>query len=266
MQKAKDQTTSGIDLSIEAILEKLNEKCVQLEIANQRLASIRYAFDHTLQEPMRKIQIFSDLILKKDPGDLSNESMYFLERIMHTSKNLQLLIQDMLEYFNIDEISEKKQLLSLNTIVDAETCLWQKIIPPNKAVVSRGNLHNVMIMPLQFRLLLNNILSNAIKFSSHHPTPYIAIKSQIVEEDKTNGSMQTPRKKYCRISVQDNGAGFKNQYKDYIFGLYNQLDPKREGTGMGLAICKKIAENHNGFIVATGKENNGAQLDIYIPA
>jgi len=266
MQKANNQTTSGIGLNIEAILEKLNEKCIQLEIANQRLASIRYAFDHTLQEPMRKIQILCDLALKKDQGNLSDESREFFERIMRTSNNLQALVKDMLEYFNIDEITEKKQLLSLTTIIDSETSLWQKSILPHKAVVSYDNLHDIMIKPVQFGLLVNNILSNAIKFSSHERTPYVIIKSKMVEEEEVDGTMQTLSRRYCRISVQDNGVGFNNRYKDYIFGFYNRLDRKREGTGMGLAICKKIAENHNGFIVATGEENNGAQLDIYIPA
>jgi two-component system CheB/CheR fusion protein len=143
------------------------------------------------------------------------------------------------------------------------------------AVIEIGQLCEANINPLQFRQVMNNLVANALKFSKSGVPPHIIIKSKIgegVQFQNENaglaGGRLSPQKKYCHLSVSDNGIGFDPIYKDQIFEVFQRLYGKDEypGTGIGLAIVKKIVGNHNGVITATSEPDKGATFDIYIPA
>ena len=124
------------------------------------------------------------------------------------------------------------------------------------------------IIPFQFRQLLFNLISNSLKFSNPAQPSYIKIKSEIAQGIKLNNAKLSAEKKYCHITVSDNGIGFEQQYSEKIFEVFQRLHGKNEynGTGIGLSIVKRIVENHNGIITANGELNKGATFDIYIPA
>jgi len=124
------------------------------------------------------------------------------------------------------------------------------------------------IIAFQFRQLMHNLIGNALKYSKPKHPPHIIIKSRIVKGSKLNNKKLSPDKNYCHITVQDNGIGFEPQFSERIFEVFQKLHGKEEyeGTGIGLAIVKKIVENHNGIITTTSKLNKGATFDIYIPS
>ncbi len=124
------------------------------------------------------------------------------------------------------------------------------------------------IIPFQFRQLLDNIISNALKFAKPDLPSHIIIKSRIIKGSKVNNENLISEKEYCHITITDNGIGFEPEYKEHIFELFKRLHDKEKinGTGIGLAIVKKVIENHKGFITATSAPNKGASFDIYIPA
>jgi signal transduction histidine kinase len=126
----------------------------------------------------------------------------------------------------------------------------------------------VKIIPFQFRQLLYNLISNSIKFSKEKDHPHIKIESEIDSGKKFNIDKLSKEVTYCHISISDNGIGFEPQYSEKIFEVFQRLHGKHEysGTGIGLAIVKKIVENHNGVVTASGELNKGATFDIYIPA
>lgn len=135
------------------------------------------------------------------------------------------------------------------------------------ATIETSDLCELSIIPFQFRQLLHNLLSNSLKFSRPGQPPHITIKNRIVHGAEVESGGFLEERKYCNISVSDNGIGFDQQYSDKIFEVFQRLHGRAEydGTGIGLAIVKKIVENHNGIITARGELNKGATFDIYIP-
>lgn len=152
---------------------------------------------------------------------------------------------------------------------------FEEVILQKKAIIEVTNLGNATIIQFQFRQLLQNLISNSLKFSKTNIPPYIIVKSEVATGNELNNAWLQDRqekllsqKKYCHITFTDNGIGFDPQYKERIFEVFQRLHSFDEytGTGIGLAICKRIIENHNGIITATGKLEEGVRFDIYIPA
>jgi signal transduction histidine kinase len=150
----------------------------------------------------------------------------------------------------------------------------EEMIHEKKGVIETTHLGEANVNPSQFRQVINNLITNALKFSRPGVPPHIAIKSTIAEGSQLqnenpdlSGSSLSPNKNYCHINFTDNGIGFDPQYKDKIFEVFQRLHDENSysGTGIGLAIVKKIVEYHNGIITATGEVNKGARFDIYIP-
>ena len=135
------------------------------------------------------------------------------------------------------------------------------------ATLTIGQMCEVNIVPFQFRQLMLNLIGNALKFSKTDVPPHIIIKSIIEKGSKLNNEKLLSEKKYCHITVMDNGIGFENQYAEKIFGVFQRLHGKQEyiGTGIGLAIVKKIVDNHNGIITTDSELGRGATFNIYLP-
>lgn len=246
---------------------ELEQKNAELEQMNKELQSFAYISSHDLQEPLRKIQTFATQIIEKESDNLSDFGKDKFQRMQNAAKRMQTLINDLLSYSrtNIQErIFEKTDL---SKIIDEVEEDLKEELELKKAVIKKGQTFKVDLIPFQFRQLLYNLVSNSIKFSKPELFPVIKINCEIIKGSALGNKKAKDTIDYCHISISDNGIGFDQQYSAKIFEVFQRLHGKLEytGTGIGLAIVKKIVENHNGFITASGEQNKGATFNIYIP-
>ena len=246
----------------------LESKNNQLLGINAELASFAYVASHDLQEPLRKIQTFCSRILEKEYDNMSETGKSNFSRMQIAAKRMQALIQDLLIYSRTNTSERNFEHINLNEIVEEVKEDLREELQQKKATIAVTNMCDLNVIRFQFRQLLTNLISNSLKFSSPEKLPHIEIKSEIVEGVKLKNDKLLPDIKYCHISFSDNGIGFEQQYSEKIFDLFHRLHtkPEHQGTGIGLAIVKKIVDNHNGIISAEAKENIGATFNIYIPA
>ncbi len=246
---------------------ELEKKNAELEKMNKELESFAYISSHDLQEPLRKIQIFSSRIMEKDADTLSDTCKDYFGRMQASAKRMQVLIEDLLAYSRSGNIEKVFNVTSLNTIVDEVTEDLKDEIAERNATIEVGKLCEVRIIHYQFRQLLQNLISNSLKFHNPEVPLRITLESKHCEDSVRNSLQLSPDKEYCHITISDNGIGFDPQYSDKIFELFQRLHCKTEykGTGIGLSIVKRIVDNHNGIITAHGEPGKGATFNIYIP-
>lgn len=247
---------------------ELEQKNNELEEMNKELQSFAYISSHDLQEPLRKIQTFASQIMDKESESLSENGKDKFRRMQNAAQRMQTLINDLLAYSrtNIQERVFIKTDLS-QIIKEVKEDLTEELEQQN-AVIEIEKTSKVDIIPFQFKQLLYNLISNSLKFSNPEIPIVIKIKSKIALAEELDNEKLIPTKKYCHIQVSDNGIGFESQYNKKIFEVFQRLHgrDRYNGTGIGLAIVKKIVENHNGIITASGIHNKGATFDIFIPA
>ncbi len=245
--------------------EEKENRAAELIIANKELMAFTYISSHDLQEPLRKIQIFASIILENE--QLSEEGIYNFNRMQMTARRMQQLIDDLLSFSRVNTTELQFEKTSLNHIIEDIKAELQETILEKQAVIEYSDLGTAKIIPFQFRQLMYNLISNALKFSKNGKPSHINIKKKIVKGHLANIDKLSPNKNYYHIMVQDNGIGFEPHFNERIFGVFQKLHGKEayEGTGIGLAIVKKIVENHKGIIIATSKLNRGARFDIYLP-
>ena len=273
------QNKERIDRSAELIIankelafqnKEKEKRAIELSVANKELQSFTYISSHDLQEPLRKIRVFLTRILEEEKEALSLNGKNYLSKIHQAAERMQQLIRDILAFSQLNTLEKEFKPTDLNVIVKQVLVEFKEVLLEKKADVQCGPLCKANIIPFQFHFLIHNLVDNAIKFSKPKIPLKITIKSRIVKASKLN--LQIPGKlafrNYCHITFSDNGTGFEPQYKDRIFEVFQKIHDKAlfGGTGIGLAIVKKIVDNHQGLIVATGKLNKGATFDIYIPA
>ena len=270
LAKAVEQRTGELSAANEELQQK-NEELVKM---NKELESFNYISSHDLQEPLRKIQTFANRILGKEHAILSDKGKNDFSRIKDAASRMQTLIEDLLAYSRTNINDRQFENTELNAIVEETKKELAVTIEEKKALIETGDLQKIYINPSQFVQLMNNLMGNSLKFSKPDVPPHITIKSVTApgsllqnEIPELTGRL-SPQKEYCHISISDNGIGFDPRYKEQIFEVFQRLYGKDEypGTGIGLAIVKKIVENHSGIITATGKLDKGATFDIYIPA
>ena len=244
------------------------KRAAELVIANKELLAFNYISSHDLQEPLRKIQTFAAMILKKEYQNLSDEGKGYFERMQSAAGRMQQLIEDLLTYSRTNSTERRFEKTDLNKIIADVTADLKDAIDDKHAIVEAKGQCIANVIPFQIRQLMNNLISNALKFTRAGVPPHIKITSKIVKGSKTIFKELSPDKDHCHITVKDNGIGFDSRYKDRIFEVFQRLNGYEEyaGTGIGLAIVKKIVENHNGIVIATSEINKGATFDIYIPA
>lgn len=252
--------------------EKIKERTLQLEEknnallqANKELQAFNYISSHDLQEPLRKIQTFVSLIDDSEKQQLSERGRNYFKRLKLAASRMQVLINDLLSYSRTDLDERKFEMTHIGDIVQELKEDMKDELEEKQATLESGNLDQLRVISFQFRQLLYNLISNSLKFSSPSRKPLIKIESTIADA-KSLGLNETTML-YCHICVSDNGIGFSQQYSEKIFELFQRLHQRDHyaGTGIGLAIARKITENHNGFIRASGKENEGASFDIFLP-
>lgn len=268
-EKEKRATELGIANKELAFQNEEKEKrAAELIIANKELLAFTYVSSHDLQEPLRKIQTFVSIILENENENLSDNGKYNFQRMQLAAGRMQQLIDDLLAFSRITTTELKFEKTDLNIIIDEVKAELKDTIQDKQATIEATELCPAYIIPFQFHQLMYNLISNALKFSKPDIPSHIIVKSRIVKGSKLNNEKLSPEKEYCHITVIDNGIGFESHFSERIFEVFQKLHNKEiyAGTGIGLAIVKKIVENHNGVIIATGELDKGARFDIYFPA
>lgn len=256
-------------------LEKeVSERTEQLEIKNRdlinmniELQSFAYISSHDLQEPLRKIQTFASRLSDLDEQNISAKAKTYLSRIEVAAKRMQTLIQDLLTYSRTNSAERVFVKSNLDDIAEEVKSDFYERIEEKNAKLIFGPLGEATIIPFQFRQLLHNLIGNALKFTKKGTNPIIEVKSNTVKGYKIKHKVDFPDKMYYHLQISDNGIGFETEYNERIFEVFKRLNTETEfaGTGIGLAIVKKIVENHKGIITASGIKDKGATFDIYIP-
>lgn len=246
---------------------ELEEANKELNIMNKELSSFAYISSHDLQEPLRKIQTFTTRILEIDEKSLSEKSLDYFHRIENAAHRMRLLIDDLLSFSRANTAEKKFEPADVNKILKEVVDDVESQVEEKKAIIESATLPIMNVIPFQFHQLLYNLLMNALKFSRKNPNPYILIRSRMISADKVPGLQNKAADTYYCISVADNGIGFSPEHNERIFEVFQRLHGREEypGTGIGLAICKKIVENHHGVIKAEGRPGQGATFHIYIP-
>jgi two-component system sensor kinase FixL len=234
--------------------EQLKKYAIDLKRSNSELQEFAYVSSHDLQEPLRKIQAFGDLLKQKDGDALSEKGADYLDRMLNAASRMQTLIEELLEFSRVSTVVQPFQLVSLNQIIQDVLSDLEIRIQDKKAKITIGALTEVYADEIQMRQLFQNLITNALKFSKSDEPPLI----QIYQVEKNLPEGLVLEKGQLIIAVQDNGIGFEQKYADKIFQVFQRLEGKKyEGSGIGLAICKKIARRHNGDIFVQSKLGEG---------
>ncbi len=254
--------------------EEKEKRAIELIAANKELQSFAYVSSHDLQEPLRKIQTFTNRIIDKESATLSETGKDYFQRIQGAAKRMQTLIEDLLAFSRVNTGVQNFQNTNLTELLDELINDFKETIDEKGASIEISDLGTAYVIPFQFRQLMQNLIGNALKFSKVNTPAFIKISSQISKGNRlTKGNVRllpgqlSQEKNYNHIKISDNGIGFEPRFQEQVFEVFQRLHGKEEyaGTGIGLAIVKKIVENHNGVITATSELGQGATFDIYIP-
>ena len=242
-------------------LQKMN---TALETSNHDLQQFTSVACHDLQEPLRKIQIFSHMVRDKYI-DESSEGAAYLDRVMGASTRMRTLINDLLSYSEL-AITRLFARVDLNEVITEILSDLELVVTEKQAEIHIDPIPAVEAVAGQMRHVFQNIIGNALKFSRKDVRPVIRITAELVAEKEADAAPDALGQ-YCRVSISDNGIGFNERYLSKIFTIFQRLHSKEEyeGTGIGLAIAKKVIDKHNGFITARSKEMEGATFIIILP-
>lgn len=251
---------------IERFIE-IEERNLELERNNKELSDFNYAASHDLQEPLRKIQTFISRLEGKEADNFSSSGRKYLEGINVAAARMRMLIDDLLQFSRTNKPDEVFIETDLNKLLENVKQVVAETISDKQATIKCAKLPTVSVIPFQIQQLFLNLLSNSLKYSKKDVAPIITIDYSVVNSEEEENLLEAVKDTYHKITISDNGIGFDQQYASQIFELFNRLHNKQEysGTGVGLSICKKITDNHHGFIFAQGKPNVGAIFTVYLP-
>ena len=260
----RTEAQDNLEIKIAERTKELVLKNEELEFKNHELQQFSWVVSHDLNEPIRKIQIFigilKDLYLKDNPKATS-----YIDRTMKSAERMQTLISDLLAYSRLSSkvVFEKTDL---NFVLQEVLSDFDYQIEKKNAIVTITDLPAIDSIPSQLRQVFQNLIGNALKFSVSEGAPQIKITSELIKT-KDFDSETDEDGKYCRIIISDNGIGFDEIYLDRIFVIFQSLNDRSvyEGTGIGLAISKKIMEKHNGLITAKSELGKGASFILILP-
>ncbi|MCF0060187.1 ATP-binding protein [Dyadobacter chenwenxiniae] len=245
---------------------RLAEINTELEVSNHDLQQFASIASHDLQEPLRKILIFSTMLRNKLVDELTDENVTYLNKIIASSQRMRNMITDILSYSRLSTNVNNFAVTSLNEVIDEVIEDYEILILEKKAEIIVDKLPDIEVNRGQIKQVFQNLISNSIKFSKPGLAPVIRISGGVREGSE--GSLKdSTGTKNCFVTISDNGIGFDELYYEKIFSLFERLNTKDkyEGSGIGLAITKKIIDKHNGSIAVSSKEGEGAVFELTLP-
>ena len=258
----------NFDITDEHLLNiKLQERNNELEKSNQELASFNHVASHDLQEPLRKIQTFISRVSDADRAVISDSAKEYITKIETSAKRMRVLIDDLLLFSRTNTTKKEFIKTDLDELFKNAISELAEVIDDKKAKITVSDLPKLYVIPYQIEQLFINLIGNSLKYSQPDILPTISIESEKVLAADYPELLDPSVKKYHKITFKDNGMGFDTQFKETIFVLFQRLHSKTDfpGTGIGLAICKKIVENHKGYITADSAINIGSLFTVYLP-
>lgn len=256
------------------IEEVVTERTKELELVNKNLqksnaelAQFAHIASHDLQEPLRKISTFTQMLEKRIENHLDSQSKNYVNKIISSTFRMNTLIRDVLAYSELVKETEIFTEVNLNQIVESVITDFELLIEQKEATIEYDTLPVVEAIPLQMSQLFSNLIGNSLKFIRKEQKPIIKISFSLLTEEEINQSQLDTSIGYYKIQFRDNGIGFKEEQSEHIFNIFQRLHRKSEyeGTGIGLAMCKKIAINHHGDLNAKGSSENGAVFNVILP-
>jgi signal transduction histidine kinase len=240
----------------------------ELERSNQALQDFAYVASHDLQEPLRKMRTFGEMMRKSCLAALPKEGAFFLERMEHAANRMQTLIRDLLALSRVSTAGEAFTSVNLSEVAREVVSDLEGRLQKNGGSVVLDLLPVLHGDPTQMRQLLQNLIGNALKFQRPGVPPVVQVRAREYEDDAARTHFHgAVAARWCELSVEDNGIGFEQKHAERVFAPFQRLHGKDayEGTGMGLSICRKIAERHGGTIIARSKPGEGATFTVTLP-
>ncbi len=265
----RKSTEDELETRVQLRTEELQISNKKLETSNQELEQYAYVASHDLQEPLRKIRTYSGLLMNETKNSLNAAAVERLEKITSSAERMSNLITDLLSFSRLLKPDQLFAPTDLNEVLQNILTDFELTIQQKNALVKIEQLPVIEAMPLQMNQLFYNLINNALKFSKENETPLIIIKSRLLTSNEImEDKVLNPQLSYHKISISDNGIGFNQQFADQIFEVFKRLHTKQAypGSGIGLALCKKIALNHQGYIFAEANEGLGATFQVLLPA
>lgn len=259
---------SSLEKNVVETVQDLVAQNILIERMRDDLQRYTSISSHQLQEPLRKIQVISSLILDREADTLDPKSRKYFKRITKSATRMRDLIDALISYTQTAFQHGHFKSSSLEELLlKASGSLTHEIESTNATIELNGEV-NLNVNEAQFQMLLEQVIGNSIKFAHPDRDPKIIIEGRQISHDFSSESVQALNRGYCQVSITDNGQGFEPKSADEMFGLFRTIPGpgSKHGSGAGLAIAKKIVENHQGFIQAHGVPGEGARIDIYVPA
>ncbi|MCE5269102.1 MAG: PAS domain S-box protein [Planctomycetaceae bacterium] len=240
----------------------------ELERSNRELEMFAYVASHDLQEPLRKIRAFCDRLQANCAGKLDDTGADCLQRILSAASRMQALIDGLLSLSRVTTQGHEFVAVDLAQIAREVLSDLEVQIEQSGGRVELGHLPTIQADPLQMRQLLQNLIANGLKFHKPEEPPVVKVGGRFAHGRHDRGNAPPAADEQCKIIIEDNGIGFEQRHQERIFGIFQRLHPRDvfEGVGIGLALCRKIAERHGGCIAAYGSPGHGARFEIVLPA
>lgn len=248
--------------------KQLEQKVLEVNAYNVELEQIAFATSHDLQEPLRRIRTFSDRLLWKYRDQLNDDGQMILSRIDYSARRMQGLLEDLMNFVNLVRGGEQLTVVDANKLMSSAVEYLKQEIEIKRATIHIGQLPEITGFEKQLFLMFKSLIDNAIKFSKPGIPPVVTIQCvQTTGDELVHIDKKLSRKQFIRISVQDNGIGFSNEFSQKIFLIFQRLHSgaEYEGKGIGLAMVERVMTNHNGYVLASAEVDKGALFNLYFP-
>ncbi len=248
-------------------IRELERKISEVKRSNKDLEEFAYIASHDMHEPLRKVHSFADRLRTKYSGSIEEEAKDYLDRILASTQNARLMIDGLMEFSRLSRNGFGFENVNMNELVMEALGDLELKIEETHTQVDVGQLPQVEVIPIQMRQLFTNLILNAIKFTKEGTAPHVNIQAKILEDDKRSVYHLDLPCAYYQFTITDNGIGFEEEYAETIFQMFQRLNGKSEypGSGIGLALCKKITDNHHGAIFANGSPGEGTVITVILP-
>lgn len=258
---------STIDFTqLKRMEQELEQKIKDLQHSNENLEQFAYVASHDLQEPLRKVRAFGSLLKKEFGPRLEGNGLFYLERMDNSVERMQRLMDDLLDFSRTSQ-TQAYQATDLQEILNRVRADFELKIQETQARIDADQLPVIQAVDSQMFQLLSNLMTNALKFTKPGTPPRIRIQAGELSKSRKQQYGLPELKRYLRLTVTDNGIGFEPEYAEKIFAIFQRLHGRAEyeGTGIGLAICRRIVENHRGHIFAESEPDKGATFTVILP-